>query len=140
MIVANSTIRVRYAETDMMGIAYYGNYFTWFEVARIRMLDDLGMPYRELEEQGFRLPVLETKAEYKKPARFDDEVEIKTLIKEMPTVRFTIDYELFVESKLISTGYTRHAFTNMVGQPTRPPDIFITKLKKHFSPEASSGN
>lgn len=140
MIVANATIRVRYAETDMMGIAYYGNYFTWFEVARIHLLDDLGMPYRELEEQGFRLPVLETKAEYKQPARFDDEVKIKTLIKEMPAVRFTIDYELFVESKLISTGYTRHAFTNMVGQPTRPPDIFITRLKKHFSPEASTGN
>ena len=138
MIIAKSIIRVRYAETDMMGIAYYGNYFTWFEVARIRLLDDLGTPYRELEERGFRLPVLETKAEYKQPARFDDEVEIKTLLKEMPTVRFTIDYELYVESKLISTGYTRHAFTNLEGQPTRPPKIFITRLKEYFSPEASS--
>lgn len=135
MIIAKSKIRVRYAETDMMGIAYYGNYFTWFEVARIRLLDDLGMPYREMEKQGFRLPVLETKATYKLPARFDDEVEIKTLLKEIPTVRFTIDYELYVRNRMISTGYTRHAFINLEGQPTRPPVNFMARMKKHFTPE-----
>ena len=132
MIVSNSIIRVRYAETDMMGIAYYGNYFTWFEVARIHLLDSLGIPYRKLEEQGYRLPVLETKAVYKQSVHFDDNIEIKAFLKEMPTVRFTINYELYVESHLVSTGYTCHAFTNITGQPIKPPGIFMIKLKNIF--------
>ena len=138
MIATTSKIKVRYAETDMMGIAYYGNYFTWFEVARIRLLDDLGMRYREMEHLGYRLPVLETHAVYKLPARFDDEVEIKALLKKMPVVRFTIEYELYIENKVIATGYTCHAFINSEGQPMRPPKDFITRVEEYFSPDTLS--
>ncbi len=132
MYISDTKIRVRYAETDMMGVAYYGNFFTWFEVARIRMLDKMGMPYREMELQGIRLPVLEANAVYKFPARFDDEVEIKTLLKNIPAVRFKIDYELYIESKLIATGFTIHAFTNSKGQATRPPKDFMARMKEYF--------
>ncbi|MFT5837368.1 MAG: acyl-CoA thioester hydrolase, partial [Candidatus Azotimanducaceae bacterium] len=75
MIHTISTIRVRYAETDRMDVVYHSNYLIWFETARIQMLDQIGIPYREIEARGLFLPVLTVSAEYKRPARFDDRIE-----------------------------------------------------------------
>ena len=80
MLSFSTQIRVRYAETDMMGIAYYSNYFIWFEIARVHMLDEIGLSYKEIERAGYRLPVLEAQARYLQPAQFDDIVTLKASI------------------------------------------------------------
>lgn len=134
MITTTTSIRVRYEETDMMGIVYHGNYFTWFEVGRVRMLEEIGLCYRKLEETGFRLPVLEANAKYKSPARFDDTVIIKTYVREKPRARFRIEYELFCDDRLLCTGHTVHTFTNLNGQPTRPPKHFLEKISEAIDP------
>lgn len=133
MIATTTEIRVRYAETDAMGIAYHGSYITWLEVGRVRMLDEVGLPYRELESTGYRLPVLEVHAQYFQPARFDDLVSIKSIMNQMPTVRMRIDYELHCADRLLCTGYSLHAFVDNAGAPTKPPKHLLEKLREHFS-------
>src|SRR5687767_15246932 len=84
-----STLRVRYAETDRMGVVYYANYLVWFEVARADLMRSLGWTYREMEESGVILPVIEAHCEYKRPARYDDEIEIQTTATIESPVRMT---------------------------------------------------
>jgi acyl-CoA thioester hydrolase len=84
-----SKIRVRYAETDRMDVVYHSNYLVWFETARILMLDEIGMPYSEIEARGLFLPVLTVSAEYKSPARFDDQLEIHLFMKRSPVRAYT---------------------------------------------------
>lgn len=98
MIRSETTVRVRYAETDMMGIVYHGSYVPWLECARIQLLDDLGCPYRELEAMGVRLPVVEIHCRYRESARFDDRVRVSAEIRELPRARITIHYRLTRES------------------------------------------
>ena len=83
MAQASSRIRVRYAETDQMGIAYHGNYFAWFEVGRTDLLRGLGLTYRELEADGLRLPVIETRARFLRPALYDDMLDVRTRLAEL---------------------------------------------------------
>ena len=132
MIVAQTEVRVRYAETDQMGIVYHGVYLTWFEVGRIILLDEIGLPYRELEKAGFRLPVFEASLHYMKPAYFDDKIKVRTLIKTRPSARIKIDYQLFRKDEIICSGYTRHAFITDKGKATRPPLTFVEKTSLHF--------
>lgn len=132
MIVAHTEVRVRYVETDQMGIVYHGNYLTWFEVGRIILLDQIGLPYRELEKAGYRLPVLKASLHYLKPAHFDDKVNIETLIKTRPSARIKIDYHVSRKDELICRGYTQHAFVTDRGKATRPPLAFIEKTALHF--------
>ena len=94
MLLSSTTIRVRYAETDMMGIVYHANYFTWFEAARIQLLDDLGLPYSDLDKRGYLLPVLECEAKFILPARFDDQLTIQVIIEELPIARIEARYEV----------------------------------------------
>ena len=94
MIHTISQIRVRYAETDRMDVVYHSNYLVWFETARILMLDEIGIPYLEIEARGLRLPVLTATAEYKRPARFDDRLEIHLFMREKPRARFRFEYEV----------------------------------------------
>ena len=129
MISVSTEIRVRYAETDKMGVVYHSNYLVWFEVGRIHLLDEIGTPYREIEENGFRLPVLEVHAAYHRPAGFDDRINIDTSIRELPGVRIKIYYELSRGSEKICTGHTRHAFITSAGEPVRPPDSFVKRVK-----------
>ncbi|AWT59680.1 MAG: acyl-CoA thioester hydrolase [Rhodospirillaceae bacterium] len=133
MIVAHTKVRVRYAETDQMGIVYHGVYLTWFEVGRIILLDEIGLPYRELENAGYRLPVLEANLKYLKPAYFDDIIKIETLIKNRPSARIKIEYHLFRKDELICSGYTGHAFITDKGRATRPPLTFVEKTSHHFN-------
>ena len=132
MIRSKIDIRVRYAETDKMGIAYHGNYFTWFEVARVNLLDELGTPYRQLEADGFMLPVLECRAKFLQSAFFDDLLTVKTFIEEPPLARIQVRYELFRGEKLLCAGETIHGFVTSQGELTRPPESFLAITRAKF--------
>jgi acyl-CoA thioester hydrolase len=134
MITSTTVIRVRYAETDMMGLTYHGNYFTWFEVGRVQMMDELGLPYRELEKRGYRLPVLEAQANFLRPTFFDDRLDLRLEVRERPTARLRVDYELRREGLLCLTGHTVHAFVNRSGEPVKPPTDVLTTMRGFFKP------
>jgi acyl-CoA thioester hydrolase len=133
MLSATARIRVRYAETDQMSVAYHGNYLPWFEVARTQCLREHGLPYRDLEAQGYLLPVLEVQARYLRPARYDDELDVVAEIRERPSVRIRIDYLVRRESELLATGYTLHAFIDKQGRPCRPPSSFALAIERIFA-------
>jgi acyl-CoA thioester hydrolase len=121
-----STLRVRYAETDKMGVVYYANYLVWFEVARTDLLRTLGWSYREMEHTGVSLPVIETHCEYHRPARYDDEIEIRTEGRMLSPVRIEFRYDVFRQENgtLSASGRTVHASVNADGRPCRlPPRI-----------------
>lgn len=99
MIHTTHTIRVRYAETDPMKYVYYGNYATYFEVARVELFRELGISYDEIEKRGIWLPVSEFSIKYLKPALYDENLEIHTFIKKIPGVRVEFEYEIYNESK-----------------------------------------
>ena len=135
MIEGRTELRVRYAETDMMGIVYHANYLAWFEVGRTELLRSHGIAYRTLEDAGFRLPVLEVQARYHRPALYDDIVTIVSRMKEQPSVRLRIDYEVFASGEKLVTGHTLHAFINREGAPVRPPAVFAEKMRELFAPK-----
>lgn len=132
MLESRTQITVRYAETDMMGIVYHGNYLPWFEVGRTTLLKECGLPYRELEAQGYRLPVIEVGVKYSKPALYDDILTVITRLKERPTLRIRLEYEVRRGDDLLVTGFTTHAFINQQGEPVRPPPDFATKMRAAF--------
>jgi acyl-CoA thioester hydrolase len=132
MISTSIALRVRYKETDQMGIVHHANYFPWFEMARVEMLDAVGLPYRDLEALGLRLPVLQCAARFRASARFDDRLEVTAMIRQCPGVRFTVEYEVHRASELLATGQTEHAFITPQGRPTRPPDVFTKALAAFF--------
>jgi acyl-CoA thioester hydrolase len=121
---STSMVRVRYAETDKMGVVYYANYFVWFEVARTDLLRTLGWSYREMEQAGVSLPVIEAQCEYVRPARYDDELEIRTTGRLLSPVRMEFSYEvrLTTESMVAATGRTAHASVDPNGRPCRLPE------------------
>lgn len=121
MIQSRSKVTVRYAETDMMGVVYHANYLPWFEISRTTLLKELGVSYRKLEEEGFRLPVLEVSAKFLRPAVYDDTVEVTATVRERPLLRIGIDYEVRRGDELLATGNTLHAFVDREGRPVRPP-------------------
>lgn len=132
MLQSTIDLRVRYAETDMMGIAYHGNYTAWFEMARIQMMDDIGYPYREMEQNGFRLPVLEINIAYRKPVTFDDRVTVEATMAERPGLRLEIRYRVRCLEEMTAEGFTRHAFINPHGRPVRPPARFVGLMDRFF--------
>jgi acyl-CoA thioester hydrolase len=120
---STSMVRVRYAETDKMGVVYYANYFVWFEVARTDLLRTLGWSYREMEQAGVSLPVIEAHCEYLRPARYDDELEIRTTGRLLSPVRMEFSYEVrLTESIVAATGRTAHASVDPNGRPCRLPE------------------
>ena len=136
MIESRAQITVRYAETDMMGIVYHGNYLPWFEVGRTTLLKECGLPYRELEAQGYLLPVVELGVKFAKPALYDDTVTIITRLQERPLLRIRLDYEIRRGDDLLVTGFTVHGFINKTGEPVRPPALFTDKMRAYFPPAA----
>ena len=124
MIAASCRVRVRYAETDQMGVVYYANYFVWFEVARAELLREQGWSYREMEESGVSLPVISAQCDYQRPARYDDEIEIRTTGVLKSPIRMEFSYEVFAASQtgLVATGTTSHAALDRSGRPCRLPD------------------
>lgn len=133
MIESRSQITVRYAETDMMGIVYHGNYLPWFEVGRTTLLKECGFPYRDLEAQGYMLPVIEIGVKYQRPALYDDTLTIITRLKERPVLRIHLEYEVRRGDELLVTGFTTHAFINQAGEPVRPPGALTAKMKELFA-------
>jgi len=122
---AETKVRVRYKETDQMGVAYHANYFIWFEVGRTEMLRGLELPYSEFEKSKLFLPVLKAYCEYKLPARYDDELTILTRLESLQNVRLIFNYEIRRDKEVLVTGYTEHAFVNDSGRPV---------VLKKFSP------
>jgi acyl-CoA thioester hydrolase len=127
---ADTTVRVRYAETDQMGVVYYANYFTWFEVGRVELCRQLGFEYKrmEMEDDSF-IVVAEASCRYKRPARFDDLLTIRTRVTgtQRRTVRF--GYEIFDDAgQLIATGETLHVVCDRAGRPKSLPG----KYRKYF--------
>jgi len=135
MYSSETHIRVRYGETDQMGYVYYGNYAMYYEVARVESLRQLGLTYKELEEMGVMMPVLENKSKFLSAALYDDHLKIITTIREKPTVRIRFEYEIFNgEEKLIHQGETLLAFVDKKsGKPCRPPEVFQQILKPYFA-------
>jgi acyl-CoA thioester hydrolase len=119
-----SVIRVRYAETDKMGVVYYANYFVWFEVARADLLRSLGWSYREMEHAGVALPVIEAHCDYHRPARYDDEMEVRTKGRMLSPVRIEFTYEVVrqEDQMVAASGRTVHAALDLAGKPCRLPD------------------
>ena len=118
-------VRVRYAETDQMGIAHHSNYYVWMEVARVAWCQSHGFRYRDLErDYGILLAVVESRCRYASAARFDDEVVIETRVSEVTTRRLTFSYEMSIEGRPIASGETRHIFLNRELRPTRAPDEY----------------
>jgi acyl-CoA thioester hydrolase len=114
MFTTQTQLRVRYGETDQMGVVYHGNYALYFEIARTEALRQIDVTYRSLEENGIMMPVVNLTVNYKKPAKYDDLLTIKSFFKVMPTVKTIIDYEVFNESdELLCTGQTTLVFVDM---------------------------
>jgi acyl-CoA thioester hydrolase len=124
---STTTVRVRYAETDQMGVVYYANYFVWFEVARTDLLRAMGWTYREMEASGVLLPVIEAQCDYRRPTRYDDEVDIRTQARIASPVRMEFTYEVGVRGAEapVAAGRTRHAAVDRDGKPCRLPDRIL---------------
>ena len=128
---ADTTIRVRYAETDQMGVVYYGNYFTWFEIGRVELCRQLGFEYKQMEaEDDSFIVVAEAQCRYKRPARFDDLLTIRTRVTaaQRRTVRFGYDIIHQQTGETIATGETTHVICNRLGQTKSLP----AKYRKYF--------
>jgi acyl-CoA thioester hydrolase len=117
----------------MMGIVYHANYLPWFEVGRTTLLKEIGVPYKKLEENGFRLPVLEVEAKYLRPALYDDTLEIVTTLRERPLLRIYLEYEVRRADEVLATGKTAHAFVDREGKPVRPPAWAAELIGKAFA-------
>ena len=134
MYTSEIHVRVRYGETDQMGYVYYGNYAMYYEVGRVESLRQLGLTYKELEEMGVMMPVLENKSKFLSPAMYDDLLRVVTTIRIKPSVRITFEYEIFNgEGKLIHQGETLLAFVQKnSGRPCRPPEVFQKIVEPYF--------
>lgn len=119
-----SRVRVRYAETDKMGVVYYANYFVWFEVARAELLRSLGWSYREMEHAGVALPVIEAQCAYHRSARYDDELDVKAVGEMLSPARMQFTYEVVrrEDAALAASGRTVHAAVDARGRPCRLPE------------------
>jgi acyl-CoA thioester hydrolase len=128
---SSTRLRVRYAETDQMNMVYYANYLVWFEVARTDFLRQHGWTYREMEAGGIRLPVIEARCRYHRPARYDDEIEIRTEGRLLTPVRLEFTYEVVLAETgtVVATGLTQHAGLTMDDRPCRLPE----RIRKVFA-------
>ena len=135
MFMQEAHIRVRYSETDQMGVVYYGHYAQYFEVGRTEAIRELGLTYRELEETGVLMPVFDLSIRYLQPARYDDMLTIQTTIKELPGKSITFFTEIFNDQdRLLTTGHVSLAFVRKVsGKPCAPPATLMDRLRPHFS-------
>ncbi len=125
-----SVLRVRYAETDQMGVAHHAEYLAWFEVGRTDYLRELGMTYRDLEKDGLWLPVIEASARYVRPVRYDDVLEIRTRLESLSGARMSFSYTVHREGQgeALATGTTRHAAIDPTGRPCRLPGELRRRL------------
>lgn len=129
MLINKTSVRVRYKDTDAMGITYYANYLVWFEVGRTEWLRSLGPSFSELLQSDLFIPVIKVSCRYKAPARFDDELTVITWIDSLRGVRVTFNYEIRRGEQILALGSTEHAFVNAQGRPValRKKNPFLWK-------------
>ena len=128
MKTTTTTLRVRYGETDKMGIVYYGNYATYLEQGRTEWLRDMGFSYKWMEDNGIHLPVVELNIKYKAPARYDDILTITTRLKKIPTYRIDFIYEIHnQEGQLLITGETSLVFVNSITNKLQKAPAYLVK-------------
>lgn len=121
MRIHSVNLRVRYQETDQMGVVYYANYYVWFEVARTEYFRNLGFPYRNLEKEGIYLVVVNSSCQYKQPAHYDDQITVKSRISSIKNTSFIFEYEVEREKDILAVGKTVHVFINRKGKPVKIP-------------------
>ena len=124
-------IRVRYSETDQMGIVYHGNYVPYFEIGRVEWLRNKGISYKSLEESGIALPIVSMTLNYKKSARYDDLLTVKTTFKKLSSVKIEFDCEIWSDkNELLTTAHFLLVFLNLkTGRPMAPPQYILDVLK-----------
>lgn len=134
MIQHATDIRIRYGETDQMGVAYYGNYPLFYEVGRTELIRKSGFSYKELENRGIYLPVIELNVQYIKPVFYDELITVVTYLNELPGVKIKFDYEIYNKNQdLTNKGSTILAFINTeTGKPCKAPSFFMDKLVPFF--------
>lgn len=133
MISHTTILRVRYAETDRMGFVYYGNYATFYEVARVETLRTCGITYKELEDAGILLPVVDFHVRYFAPAHYDDQIQITTAIMAMPLARLRFQYQTHRDGTLLNESETELVFVNQkTSKPMRCPAQIAEKLQPYF--------
>lgn len=134
MIKHDHIIKVYYRDVDQMGIVYYTRYLEYFEEARTELLDSLGFSISSIEHEGMQLPVITSHCEYKNGAKLEDKLLVKTSIEKIPKATLIIDYSVrnSVSDQILVTGYTKHAFIDMSGQPKRVPSFILDKIRSYF--------
>ena len=140
MLKHQTTYRVIYGDTDKMGIAYYGNYLRWFEIGRTEMIRSWGLPYKSFEDRGIFLPVSEAFCKFLAPAQYDDVLVIRTILNTGLKAGMKFDYEVYrqADEKLLTTGYTKHAFMDPQGKVVRPPRFLRELINEHIQQNLSS--
>lgn len=135
MFTHETQVKVRYAETDQMGVVYHGNYAQYYEIARTECFEAAsGLTYESMEADGVMLPILELQSKYLKPALYNQVLTIKSVVSELPTVRLKVTYEIYNESKeLINIGSTTLVFVDKVTRrPCHPPESFMKNVRQYF--------
>jgi acyl-CoA thioester hydrolase len=135
MPVSQTRIRVRYAETDQMGVVYYANFFIWFEIGRVELLRQLGFQYKEMEiDDDCHIPVVEANCRYKSPARYDDELLLETTVLALRRTVIKFGYRLLRQENqaltLLAEGETTHVTVNRSMRKVRLPQKYVTVLEQ----------
>ncbi|NUQ27765.1 MAG: acyl-CoA thioesterase [Acidobacteriaceae bacterium] len=127
---AEARIRVRYAETDQMGVVYHANYVVWFEVGRVELLRSIGLPYKQLEEEGILIAVAEVNARYKRPARYDDEIAVRTTVKQVRGSIIRIGYQVVrvTDEELLCEGETVHVVIDREFKRASLPEAYAARM------------
>ena len=139
MITFDTEIRVWYVDTDQMGIVHHSNYIKYYEEARSAFMRHLGVSYADMEASGVLMPILKVESNYKRPARYDDVLTVRIIIKEIPMARFTAEYEVYnSECALLNTGLTMLGFLNKATmRPCRAPQWFVDMLEQEMRKNSS---
>jgi len=141
-VVAENRLRVRYAETDQMGVVYHSNYFIWFEIGRVELMRQLGFPYRDIEQNdGLFIAVADARCRYKAPARYDDEVIVRTHLKNVRESFVNFGYELVSASDgtLLAEGETTHIVTDKQMKPARLPEKYLQAFRAATGKPGTAG-
>ena len=132
-VIGETRLRVRYADTDQMGVVYHANYFVWFEIGRVELLRQLGFSYRDMEQKdGCGIAVIDARCRYKAPARYDDEVIVRTHLKCIRESLIQFEYELAraIDGTLLAEGDTTHIVVNQEMRKVPLPEKYVTAFRK----------
>ena len=135
VLVSESRLRVRYAETDQMKVVYHSNYIIWFEVGRVEFLRQLGFAYKDMERDGYHLPVVEVKCRYKQPALYDDEIIIRTELANHrgPMIRFAYEVLRASDQALLAHGESTHFIVGNDMQRATLPEKYSNAFRRAMS-------